>query len=170
MPTSILPPVRPFQGVRGIDAWGSGLFMAPRTRNGEPYGHKGLDFLGVVGDFGQFPIEGIVTLLGVAYPDDPATPGHETDLRSIHIEGVNAWDGMMIKVLYMAPKVTEGYHGQPGELLGAVQDRAGFATMAAAVHPDLPRGPMDNHIHMELYIKEGGLWVLKNPAEFLDVS
>lgn len=130
----IVPPTA--GGLRGVDATGGGGFGAPRTRDGNSYGHKGIDYAAVAGSLVYAPICGRVTQYGFAY--DPEIP-----LHSIHIEGPprSLFKGFHLKLLYVALSGLTLDYIQQGMEIGTAEDVAGHHG-----------GDMINHVHLELYI------------------
>ena len=153
----LLPPVVGLSETRQIDDFGSGGFGAPR--DGGVRSHNGLDFRGSPGSEIQFPFDATISPdTGLAY-EDSITP-----FRSIHLLGVGAFDGLKAKLLYVEPLVADGMTGKAGALLGTLQNIAGYYQC-----PHAPRKRMQNHTHFELYELVAGIWVLRNPAQFLKV-
>lgn len=158
----ILPPTLTYRGTRGIDAWGAGGFGAPRelpTAGAPEYKHKGLDCISVPTDLTPMPFDGFIeSPNGIAYPDG--------DLGSIHLRGEGAWSDMRIKLLYVKATLafSVGLHFKRGAIIGAAQDVAGYWQPK---HPE--RAPMTNHVHLEVYTRKGSLWVLDNPADYLEI-
>ncbi len=155
-------PTRPFRGVRGIDAWGGGGFNAPRVKSkgGEriTYGHKGLDLTAKPDDGLVYPCDAKVIRIGRAYRDE--------DLGSLHLRATGELAPLRIKFLYVGPRVMlkVGSEGKKGTVLGYVQDRADMA-----FRHDPSRGPMTNHVHIELWWEAHGEEpVLLDPGKYLD--
>lgn len=146
-------PIRPFRGYRTIDAWGGGGFSAPRVKDGVNYAHKGLDFKAEAGDTVVAPIGGTITHIGIAYPN--------ADLASIHLTSSAA----RVKILYAKPEldIIVGTVVEAGQFIAVAQSVAGY-WQAQEPH----KGPMTNHVHVELEVLEGETWVLVNPADYLD--
>lgn len=170
---TLLHPVVPFRGYRTIDAWGAGGFGAPRVKrrasgNGKLYTHKGLDCLANLGDHVIWPCEAEVVRFGRAYPDEAPGRADPSDLGSIHLRGRGELRPLRIKLLYLAPApfVVVGRRGVPGNILGIAQDRAAYAR---AQNP--ARGPMMNHVHIELYwVEPGEKPLLLNPSHYIPSS
>ncbi len=147
--SSLIPPVRPYRGLRGLDAWGGGGFSAPR--DGGTRRHAGLDFAAAVGDAIVAPCAGTISHIGLAYPN--------TDLASIHLEGGN----FAIKLLYVHPSIDTivGLIVAQGAPIGIAQ---AVASYWQAVHPE--RGRMTNHVHEEVRLREDGHVRLVDPAAY----
>lgn len=167
---TLIHPVTPFRGYRDIDAWGSGQFAAPRSKRGQDgatrrYEHKGVDCLADPGDRAVWTCEAEVIRIGRAYPDEAPNKADPSDLGSIHLRGRGELRPLRIKLLYVAPApdVVVGRRGLPGDVLGVAQDRAAYAR---AQNP--ARGPMMNHVHIELYWEAPGKEsVLLNPSHYI---
>lgn len=160
------PPVVPYRGTRGIDDFGAGGFGAPREKASAgttqtpgrftKYEHKGLDYLGDPGAQCQFVMDARVwPPSGRAYADGSC------NLRSIHLLGEGAYDGLRAVVLYVMPGVADDTHGKRGDPLGTLQD-------VAAYHEGHEPGKrMSNHCHTEIYELVNGVWVLRDPGQFI---
>lgn len=162
---SLLAPVFPYRGLRTIDAWGAGGFRAPRSRAGEQYAHKGLDFLANFRDRVIAPFSARVAHIGRAYVDEKPNEADPSDLGSIHLAGIEDYRGFFGKLFYVFPATTtyRGAELEIGAYLGEAQDRSAYATAK-----DPMRGKMLNHVHFELYIKnEEGVWIPVNPAIYI---
>lgn len=147
----LLPPVLPYRGTRGLDAFGAGGFGAPRRKAGKAYQHKGLDFIAEPGDTIIAPFGAIVEPPGLAYAD--------SNLGSVHLIGLGDWDGWLLKLLYVAQR--EGLkHVAPGDPIGLAQAVAAYHE---AKTPNV--GHMTNHVHLELR----GLGVLTDPTPYIKV-
>lgn len=127
----LTPPVRPYRGTRGTDAYGSGTFLA--SRDGGSRSHIGRDYVAQPGDEAVFPIDGVVERIGLAYPDDSA-------LRSIHIRGTGEHSGVLVKLLYANCDHAVGTKGAAGDRLGTAQD-------VATRYPGIT-----GHLHLEVYV------------------
>lgn len=139
MTMQLLPPVLPYRGTRGIDAFGGGGFNAPRSRSGKSYGHKGLDFLANPGDLLIMPFQAFVTRQGLAYSG--------ADLGSLHLEGIGEWVGYTAKILYAIKLGTLEFNQGvlAGGPLGEAQDVASYHEKKAG-----DGRKMKNHVHFEL--------------------
>lgn len=155
----IVSPVQPFQGFRGVDAHGGGGFGAPRGSRK----HPGQDFIGNPGDTAVAVMLGSISRIGMAYNDDPSTELDESELGSIHIFGKGPSKDMWAKVLYVKPdpSLTLGSTVQPGQTIGVVQDRNAYVK-------DKDIGPMTNHVHLTLKIRDliSGKWRVVNPTHY----
>lgn len=135
----LLPPARPFRGLRSIDGFGGGGYDAPR--DGGSRRHLGLDFVAAPGDAVVAPCPCTVTHVGVAYPN--------ADLGSLHLAGTGPFAGHALKLLYVRPDIDTivGSQFGVGGLLGTAQAVAAYWQ---AQHPE--RGEMTGHIHLELRV------------------
>lgn len=141
MSVTIVPPISPFRGIRGVDSWGSGTFGA--SRDGGARQHQGLDFIAVVGDEVHAPITGTIVQIGRAYAD--------AELQSIHIEGDGDFTHWHCKLLYAVADV--GLHGRyvtAGDAIAHAQDVASYWKAKQPQH----NGEMKNHVHVEIVITE----------------
>lgn len=120
--------------VRGVDAYGSGAFGAPR--DGGRRAHQGVDLVAAPGEPIRAPISGIVTRLGEAY-------GGRDGLT--YVEIANPATRYIARVLYVGPAVPLGRRVAAGDFIGQAQDLAGR----------YPAG-MTNHVHVELTGRRGG--------------
>lgn len=152
MALTLISLIEPHRGYRAIDAWGGGGYGAPRRKDGKSYPHKGLDFIAECGDKVVAPMDCEVAKVGVAYAN--------TDLGSIHLHSPE----MRLKVLYVKPQIDciAGAIFKVGDWIGSAQSVAGYH-MAHEPH----KGPMINHVHLEVQVLEGGVWKLVNPALYL---
>lgn len=134
---TLLPPVSPFRGFRGIDAFGAGGFAAPRDGGSRP--HAGVDLVAVSGDLIVAPCALRISHIGIAYPD--------ADLASLHLDGIADASGFFLKLLYAKPGIDTivGSEFSAGDSLGFAQSVAGYWM---AQRP--ARGTMVNHVHLEL--------------------
>lgn len=141
-------PVLPFRGYRGLDAFGSGGYGAPR--DGGARTHPGLDFIGLEGDTGIAIMDAIVSQVGIAYPG--------STLGSIHLRGEGDFGGLEAQILYGAPLagVVPGLHVPQGAQISTVQNVAAYWE---AKHPE--RGKMTPHVHLRL--KRNGVVVDPTP-------
>ncbi len=147
----MVPPVVPIRGTRSIDASGGGGYGAPRRKKcanlaptcynckgtgWQHYAHFGLDFIAEVGDdiIQSFPAK--IYKLGRAYADG--------NLRSIHYEGINDFNGYRAKLLYAEPVsgIEVGSEREAGIVIASAQD-------VVAYHA--AQGKMTNHVHFELF-------------------
>ena len=127
---TIGPASTPYRGVRGVDKYGSGTFMASRDGGARP--HLGRDYIGLPGDVALFPIHAVIERIGVAYADSP--------LGSIHLRGIHEHQGLTMKILYVQCDHRVGDIGKVGERLGEVQS-------LQARYPGIT-----DHIHVELMV------------------
>lgn len=114
-------------GVRGVDAFGSGVFGA--VRDAGKRRHQGVDYVAAAGAAVRAPITGRVSRLGYAYRGNTA-------LRFVEI--VNPDTKFSARVLYVAPSVAIGDDIVAGEEIGVTQD-------ISARYPGIT-----NHVHVEL--------------------
>lgn len=127
-------------GLRETDSYGSGVYGAPRVRDGINHPHYGIDFRGTPGESVIAPCYLLTKWFGYAYPGD-------TRYSSFHAESLEDL-GLMLTIFYMLPKDDEGeleYH--EGDVIGEVQDlRLRYpadANHATAITP---------HIHVQLTV------------------
>lgn len=118
---------------RGVDAYGSGAFGAPR--DGGRRTHHGVDLMATSGEAVRAPIAGVITRIGPAYAD-------QGKLQFVEI--VNPTTHYVARVLYVGPLVTRGTSVAAGDLIGTAQSLAGR----------YPRG-ITNHVHVELTGRRG---------------
>ena len=123
-------PVRPYNGSRGMDKYGSGTFLA--ARDGGSRSHLGRDYIAVPKSDTLFPIHGVIEKIGFAYPD--------SSLGSIHIRGVGEHRGINIKLLYSSCDHPVGHEGQMGDVLGMAQD-------VSVKYPGITP-----HVHLETWV------------------
>jgi hypothetical protein len=116
---------------RGCDPKGCGDFGASRGSRK----HIGLDIKAVPGEVIFSPISGKVTRFPFPYG---------TDLSFTGIEIVN--DQFLVKIFYMKANVLANSNVKQGQVIGNAQD-------IAKKHG----GGMINHIHVEVYDKQGRL-------------
>lgn len=144
MSFKISPPVMPYRGTRGVDAYGAGGFHAPR--DGGARKHEGLDFVTVPGDKIIMPAGGLITGIGTAYP--------YSTLGAVHIA---CSDGIhFIRLFYLNTGREVGTMLGQGDILGSAEDVAAYWELKS------PRaGTMTNHVHLELsaggFIGHGGM-------------
>lgn len=112
---------------RGCDGMGCGHFEAPRGSRT----HKGFDVKTTPGDIFLSPFEGKVVKLGWVYKGDPK-------YRIIDIE---VSEEMLVRVMYVNPKVKKGQQVKIGDLLGVCQN-------ITEKHGDT----MINHAHIEVIV------------------
>lgn len=126
---------------RGCDQnWGCGSFGAKRS--GGSRSHNGLDIKTQVGEQIFSPITGKVTRFPFPYGDDLSYTG---------IEIVNA--DYKVKIFYMKASVLANSQVVKGQVIGHAQNIS--AKYSAT---------MTNHIHVEVYKKQGTNWVLIDPT------
>jgi murein DD-endopeptidase MepM/ murein hydrolase activator NlpD len=113
--------------VRGVDAFGSGDFLA--RRDGGKRKHHGVDYIAAVGQSVRAPISGEVSRLGYAY-------GGDGGYRVIEI--ANSETKHTARVLYAAPSVKVGDVVVAGQEIGVAQD-------LSKRYPGIT-----NHVHVEL--------------------
>jgi murein DD-endopeptidase MepM/ murein hydrolase activator NlpD len=132
---NLSPPVRPYRGVRDMDAHGSGAFGA--SRDGGKRVHRGRDYIALPGDDGLSMIDGVVTrIIQRVYPDSG-------ELMGIEIEGPL----VRMKLLYVRPEVDVGQRVRAGQKIGIVQDLVAYYL---AKYPE--RKPITNHVHPEISV------------------
>lgn len=119
--------------VRGVDAYGSGAFGAPR--DGGRRTHHGVDLMATSGEAVRAPIAGVITRIGPAYAD-------QSKLQFVEI--ANPTTHYVARVLYVGPLVTRGASVAAGDLIGTAQSLAGR----------YPQG-ITNHVHVELTGRRG---------------
>ncbi len=112
------------QKVRGDDAYGNGVFGAPRTHDGD---HNGLDIVAQPGEAIYSPVDGKIKQYSYPYPDKSFSGYHLLT------------DKYLIKLWYLAPTL------HPGDLVKAGQV-IGFAQNLGARYPGIT-----NHVHMEVW-------------------
>lgn len=162
---TLLWPVVPYCGTRGIDAWGAGGFGAPRSRGGDAYAHKGLDCIAQPGDAIIYPVGARIIRVGRAYPDEAPGISDPSDLGSLHLRAEGALRPLRIKLLYVGTHLAVGERGAAGDPLGGAQDRAAYAR-----HRAPKKEPMINHVHVECWWEERGEEPrLLNPSHYLVV-
>jgi murein DD-endopeptidase MepM/ murein hydrolase activator NlpD len=148
----ICPPVFPYAGLRGVDAWGAGGFLSPRDAGARQ--HYGLDFIGKPGDQIVAPISGVIDHFGFMYADSP-------EMRNIWIFGTGEYEHYRCMVGYVEHRHSfqPGAQVEAGVVIGELQD------VAAYWQKKLPdrKGTMRNHCHLGLKID--GVWV--NPGQYL---
>jgi hypothetical protein len=137
-------PIRPWRGLRSVDSYGAGGFGAPRDAGSRP--HLGTDFIALPGDmlYPIFPCH--VSYGALAYPHDPALP----DLHSLHLDGLDDYNGWKIKVLYVVPDLSLiGSDVRDGDVpLATAEDVRAYYRLK---HPD-HQGDITPHVHIEVVI------------------
>jgi murein DD-endopeptidase MepM/ murein hydrolase activator NlpD len=116
------------QGQRTTDAYGYGVFGAPRDGGSRP--HLGVDFKATAGQAVKAPISGYVTKIGFAYAGD-------TNLK--YVEVTNPALHYKARVFYLRPKVEVGEAVHLGETVGT----------AHTLQQKYPGG-MTDHVHLEI--------------------
>lgn len=119
--------------MRGSDSQGKGYFGAPRGDRT----HKGVDFVGTVGDPGPIkpgdPVRafmaGRVTKIGFPYADKP-------QFRYVEVRRVN---GDSLRYFYVEPTVALNDEISAGEMLGTCQE--------------LPYPGITQHFHLEILVR-----------------
>lgn len=129
-------PSRPYRGLRGQDAWGSGAFGA--NRDGGKRRHIGQDYTALPKDDGVWPISGKLIHVSHAYAG--------SFLHSLIIIGHAECEGWLARVDYVNPDYVVGDAAKIGEYLGEVEDVAAYWS---AHQPG--RAPMTNHVHLEVW-------------------
>ena len=130
--------------LRGCDPKGCGHFGASRGSRK----HSGIDFKINAGDKVFAPIGGQVTRHPFPYADDLNYKG---------IEIVNA--DYKVKMFYLTPTVPVNTIVKAGQSIGIAQNIS--AKHGAA---------MTNHVHFEVYKKNGSAWVLIDPSEMFGIG
>lgn len=126
------------QNIRGCDAFGCGTFGASRgTRT-----HNGIDIVSLPSQSIFSPITGEVTRFPFPYGSDLSYTG---------IEIVNF--EYKIKIFYVTPVVKIGTQVNKGQLIAKSQNIASKYGSS-----------MTNHVHIEVYKKQGINWVLIDPT------
>lgn len=118
---------------RGVDAYGSGAFGAPR--DGGRRAHNGLDLVARRGEPVRAPIAGVVSRVGFAYRGDPSLT---------YVEVTNPITRYTARILDVAPEVRPGGAVAAGEVIGRAQD----------LTRRYPAG-MVNHVHVEIIGRRG---------------
>lgn len=119
--------------VRGCDPLGCGSFGASRSGGSRP--HNGIDYKASPGEAIYSPIAGKITR--IAYP-------YANDLSYTGIEIVNT--SYKVKMFYLSPTLPVGTQVVAGQRIGTAQN-------ISAKHGSA----MVNHIHFEVYDKNGNL-------------
>ena len=118
---------------RGCESFGCGTFGA--SRSGGCRKHKGIDFVASPGESIFAPISGKVTRYAIPYSDDSRYKG-------IEIQN----DSYTVKMFYLIPAVAIGAIVTAGQKIGIAQNIS--AKYGAS---------MTNHVHFEVYDKNGTL-------------
>lgn len=118
---------------RGCDPFGCGTFGA--SRSGGSRKHKGIDFVASPGESIFSPISGKITRYAIPYADDSRYKG-------IEIQN----DSYTAKMFYLTPAVAIGAIVTAGQKIGIAQNIS--AKYGAS---------MTNHVHFEVYDKNGTL-------------
>jgi len=116
------------QGQRTSDAYGYGVFGAPRDGGSRP--HLGVDFKATAGQPVKAPISGYVTKIGFAYAGDTNLKFVEVSNPALHYKA---------RVFYVNTKVDVGDAVHLGETVGT----------AHTLREKYPNG-MTDHIHLEI--------------------
>ncbi|MGB0683687.1 MAG: M23 family metallopeptidase [Magnetovibrionaceae bacterium] len=140
--------------LRVSDAYGQGHFGAPRgyTPSGKRRRHKGIDLMAEPYEPVFSPISGTFIRRARPYRSDDRYCGFV----------VRGDDGLEVKVFYVAvePDLDRGMRVRAGlTLIGHAQD-------LSMRYPDKGRGPMVNHLHLE--VRRGG--VIVDPTEALGLG
>lgn len=132
---------------RGSDEWGAGHFGAPRGSRK----HTGHDVLVPPGAIVLSPVSGRIRRFGFPYADD-------SRFRLIVID---AEDGHRWRLFYVRPLAgtKPGEEIEAGEIVGIAQD------LSAKFGRSAERGPMPNHVHLEVMTPTGRK---VDPAPFLE--
>lgn len=130
----LIPWVRPYRGIRGLDAYGGGGYGAPR--DGGARKHLGVDLIAEPGADVVSPFTGKIVHLGFAYPN--------SDLRSLHIQHVS---GVRVKLLYAGSYFDVGQSVYAGQHIGFAQDVASYYALK---NPNV-KARMTNHVHGEVF-------------------
>jgi hypothetical protein len=136
--------------VRGVDAYGSGAYLAARTTGSVQRQHLGLDLVVKPGGTIYAPCDGVITRIGYAYPGD---------LRyfSCHIQPFAA-PTIDFKMLYISCDFTELEKVERGAPIGRSQDLSlKYDERAVAI---------TNHCHVE--IVDGAYHV--DPSLYLEAN
>jgi murein DD-endopeptidase MepM/ murein hydrolase activator NlpD len=116
------------QGQRTSDAYGYGVFGAPRDGGSRP--HLGVDFKATAGQAVKAPISGYVTKIGYAYAGDTNLKFVELSNPALHYKA---------RVFYVNPKVDVGDAVHLGQTVGT----------AHTLQTKYPGG-MTDHVHLEI--------------------
>lgn len=123
--------------VRGSDAYGSGEFWAPRG----DHKHNGIDLVCEKGDLVLSPVAGIVSKHG--YPYDPAGPkGHK------HYIEITDELGRRHRFFYCEPMLPMDSKVRQGQVIGEAQG-------LQDIYPPREAGPMTDHVHYEIKLRDG---------------
>ncbi|CAM4158958.1 MULTISPECIES: M23 family metallopeptidase [Flavobacterium] len=126
------------QNLRTCDLHGCGSFGASRGNRK----HNGIDIITVPGEKIMSPISGTVTRYPYPYGNDLSYTG---------IEIVNS--EYKIKMFYLKPIAPIGSTVFAGKIIGVSQNIAAKYSTA-----------MTNHVHLEVYKKQGTNWILIDPT------
>jgi hypothetical protein len=133
MKETLLVPVDPYRGVRGIDAWGAGGFGAPRGGRR----HPGIDLVTVPGDIVRAPGSCRADRIGTVYAG--------SGLTFVHLSALE-WHA---RLLYVAPSPDLMLNSNltAGTPLGIAQDVAAYYRAQ-----DPTREDITNHVHFEVFL------------------
>lgn len=115
-------------GQRTSDAYGYGVFGAPRDGGSRP--HLGVDFKATAGQTVKAPISGYVTKIGFAYAGDANLKFVEVSNPALHYKA---------RVFYVNPKVDVGDAVHLGQTIAT----------AHTLQDKYPNG-MTDHVHLEI--------------------
>lgn len=132
--------------VRGLDAYGGGMYHAARTTGDVQRLHLGVDLVCKPGQILVAPTDGLITRVGYAYPGD-------LRYHSVHIQP-NGEPTIDIKLLYVACDRTELEKVERGLALGRSQDL------------ELKYPGITQHVHVEIVV--GGEHV--DPMQYLQAT
>lgn len=121
--------------IRGVDAYGSGKFGAPRDKGKRK--HEGADFIVAAGASVRAPLSGVVSDIGYAYADDAT-------LRYVEIKNLDR--GLRARVFYVDPAVKVGETVAAGDAIGKAES-------LATRYP----GGITSHVHLEMHDAAGAL-------------
>lgn len=152
----IVPPVFPWRGLRGVDAWGAGTYGAPR--DGGSRTHPGLDFISVAGDAGIAVFDGVVSHLGWPYP-------WTRDLHLIYLDGRGEWAHYKAEMMYVQSDLKLGTEVKQGQQIGVCEPVA----EVWAQHLPERKGTMTNHLHLGIRVNGiHGESTHVNPGHYFD--
>lgn len=126
---------------RGWDDYGSGEYQASRGAKT----HNGVDYLADVGQPIEAPVDGWVTKLGYPYED-------ALEFRFVEILSS---EGERHRVMYVEPAVRVGDAVRTSTVIGHAQD--------IAAHWSQPPKQMKNHIHHEVFERNGRARKYRHP-------
>ncbi|MGE5567224.1 MAG: M23 family metallopeptidase [Parcubacteria group bacterium] len=121
------------QAQRTSDAYGYGVFGAPRDGGSRP--HLGVDFKATAGQAVKAPISGFITKIGFAYAGDTNLKFVEVTNPALHYKA---------RVFYVNPKVDVGDAVHLGQTVGTSHTLQG----------KYPNG-MTDHVHLEITNPDG---------------